>query len=96
MKHLKYLPTRRKFFRPKLKQKGVRFEYWMDEKFTRISFFDVLNLFKIRQWPKNHCFVFACLTCTISMFSISRFAILSIDYGGKNPAKEGFEDNAFG
>merc|ERR1711971_679657 len=36
---------------------------------------------QIRQWPHNLSFLFACLTCTLSMFSISRFAILTIDFG---------------
>lgn len=37
--------------------------------------------FQIRQWPHSLSFVFAALTCTLGMFSISRFAILTIDFG---------------
>ncbi len=36
---------------------------------------------QIRTWPHSLSFMFACLTCTIGMFSISRFAILTIDFG---------------
>ena len=46
---------------------------------TELSFF----IFQVRQWPHNLSFLFACLTCTVGMFSISRFAILTIDLGGK-------------
>lgn len=38
---------------------------------------------QITQWPHNLSFLFACLTCTVGMFSISRFAILTIDFGCK-------------
>ncbi len=36
---------------------------------------------QIRAWPHKLSFLFACLTCTVGMFSISRFAILTIDFG---------------
>lgn len=36
---------------------------------------------QIRQWPHSFSFLFACLSCTLGMFSISRFAILTIDFG---------------
>ena len=37
--------------------------------------------FQIRRWPHSFSFLFACLSCTLGMFSISRFAILSIEFG---------------
>ena len=36
---------------------------------------------QIRSWPHHLSFMFAALSCTIGMFSISRFAVLTIEFG---------------
>lgn len=47
-------------------------------------------MFQIRQWPHNLSFLFACLTCTVGMFNISRFAVLTIDFGGTKSSFKSF------
>ncbi len=36
---------------------------------------------QIRQWPHKLSFLFACLSCTLSAAAVSRFAVLTIDFG---------------
>ena len=36
---------------------------------------------QIRKWPHNLSFLFAAFSATIGMFSISRFAVLTVEFG---------------
>lgn len=42
------------------------------------------SLSPIGQWPHRLSSMLACLACTLGLFNISRFAILSVQFGGKN------------
>lgn len=36
------------------------------------------------QWPHNLSSTLACLGCTVGLFNISRFAVLSVQFGGES------------
>ena len=36
---------------------------------------------QIRRWPHNFSFLFAAFSATIGMFSVSRFAVLTVEFG---------------
>ena len=53
----------------------------LDYKYQTVIEVAYFYFLQIRRWPHSFSFLFACLSCTLGMFSISRFAILSIEFG---------------